>query len=177
MQFKTFFGMAMLASAVVASPIVEKRDAKPITDSLAQISKSIQAMTAGVAAFDGDAVKGAAILVQAESLLDVLSNSAKTIDPTPVLALNDAVQVLAPGNALITDVQKVIDALISKKPEFDKSNLSSVVTSTLNKFKTGAQTLLKSVTGKLPTNVSSVGDSIGKQIYAALDKGIAAFPK
>jgi hypothetical protein len=176
MQLKHFFGLAVFASSVVSAAI-EKRDAKPITDALKQISTSVQAMTSAVNVFDGDAVKGAAILVQAESLLDIISKSQKTISPIDPLVLADAVQVLAPGNALITDIEKVIDALISKKAAFDKSNLSSVVTSTLQKFRSGAEALLKVITAKLPANVSSVGDSIGKKIYENLDKGIAAFPK
>jgi hypothetical protein len=176
MQLKLFFGLSMLAGSVVSSSI-ERRDAKPVVDALKSISESIQAMTAGVQSFDGDTTKGAAILRQSESILSIMSSSAAAIAPTATLGLNEAVQILQPANSLVTDVQKVIDALISKKPEFDKSNLSSVVASTLQKIRPGAEAVIKAVTGKLPPSVSSVGESIGKQIYTALDKGIAAFPK
>jgi hypothetical protein len=177
MQFKVFFGLAVLVGSVISSPIVEKRDAKPVIDSLGGISKAIQALTANIGTFDGDAAKGAAIVTEAEGLLDVLNKAIATITPTPVLALTEAVQVLQPGNALVTDVQKVADGLIAKKEQIEKAKLGGVVNSTLTKFKTAAEGLLKTITTKLPTNVSSVGDSIGKQIYAALDKGLAAFPK
>jgi hypothetical protein len=176
MQIKSLFGLALFAGAVFASP-VEKRDAKPVTDALAGVSKSIQTMTASINTFDGDGAKGAVILTQAEALLKVLGDAVKSISPIAALPLNEAVQVLQPGNALIVDVQKVTDALISKKAEFTKSSLNGVVTDTLTKLRAASDSLLKTITGKLPANVSSVGDTIGKQIFAAIDKALAAYPK
>jgi hypothetical protein len=176
MQFKSFFGLAILVGMVVASP-AEKRDAKPIVDALTNISKAIKGMTVLVEAFDGDALKGAAILTQSEDLLAIIAKAAAAIEPLPALPLAESVQVLKPGNELITDTQKVVDSLIAKKAAFDKNSLSGVVTNTLVSFKAGSETLLKAISSKLPANVATVGDSIGKQIRAALDKGIAAFPK
>jgi hypothetical protein len=176
MQFNVFLGLAMLAGSAVPSSLGQL-DPKPIVDSLKNISQSVQAMTTGVQFFDGDAAKGAAILGQAEAILVIMSSSATAVSNITALGLVEAVQILQPANALVSDVQKVIDALISKKPEFDKANLSSVVTSTLQKIKPGAEAVIKAVTGKLPASVSSIGESIGKQIYTALDKGLAAYAK
>lgn len=176
MQIKALFGFALFAGAVFASP-AEKRDAKPVVDALASVSKSLQSLNAAIGTFNGDGAKGAAILTDAEALLKVLKDATAAITPTPALPLNEAVQILQPGNALITDVQKVTDALVAKKAEFTKSSLAAVVNETLTKLRVGADGLLKAITSKLPANVASVGDSIGKQIFAALDKAIAAYPK
>lgn len=176
MQVKALFGFALFAGAVFASP-AEKRDAKPITDALATVSKSLQSLTTSIGAFDGDGAKGAALLTEAEGLVKVLSDASAAINPTPALPLNEAVQILQPGNALITDVKKVTDALIGKKAEFAKTSLTLVVNETLTKLRGGADGLLKAITTKLPANVASVGDSIGKQIFAAIDGALAAFPK
>jgi len=177
MQIKALFGFALCAGAVFASPAVEKRDAKPVITALSTVSKALAALTTMISTFDGDGAKGAAILTEAESLLKVLTDASAAINPTPVLPLNEAVQILQPGNALITDVQKVTDGLIGKKAEFNKSSLGLVVNETLNKLRGGADGLLKAITSKLPVNVASVGDSIGKQIFAAIDKALVAFPK
>jgi hypothetical protein len=175
MKFTSVLSLGMLLGSAIASPSFQKRDAKPLIDALTGISKSTQAMTTSVSAFTGDAAAGAAILTQAEGLLKVISDATTTLGPLAVLPLNEAVQVLAPGNALIADVTKVTDALISKKDAFVKNSLGGVVEETLVKFKTAAEKLVGVITTKLPANVASVGATIGKQINASLDKGIAAF--
>jgi hypothetical protein len=175
MKFTSVLSLGMLLGGAIASPAFEKRDAKPLIDALTTISKSTQAMTASVAAFNGDAADGAKILGQAEDLLKVIDTATTSLGPLAALPLNEAVQVLAPGNALIADVNKVTDALISKKDLFVKNSLNGVVAETLVKFKAGSEKLVGIITSKLPANVASVGATIGKQINAALDKGIAAF--
>jgi hypothetical protein len=173
MQFKTIL-LPLLFGFVLASP-AKKRDAKPIMDALNEISKSIKGLTTTVGNFTGDPMEGVQILTQSEALLGVLKKANATISSIAALPLNEAVLVLQPGNALITDTQKVVDTLISKKAAFDKNNLSSVVTSTLQNFKTQSVALLAAIRSKLPTNVASVGDTIGKQINAAIDKGLATY--
>ncbi|KAE9970459.1 hypothetical protein BLS_003894 [Venturia inaequalis] len=175
MKFTQVLSLGMLLGSTVAAPTFQKRDAKPLIDALTNISKTTQSMTTAVTAFTGDAADGAKILTQAEGLLKVLDESTATLGPLPVLPLNEAVQVLAPGNALIADVQKVTDALIAKKEAFNKNSLGSVVGDTLTKFKGSAEKLVAAITQKLPPNVASVGATIGKQVNASLDKGIAAF--
>lgn len=165
----------MLLGSAVALPSLQKRDAKPMTDALGTISKTTQGLTTAVTAFTGDAADGAKILTQAEGLLKVLDDSTAALGPMAVLPLNEAVTVLAPGNVLIADVTKVTDALISKKDAFVKNSLGSVVGETLGKFKVSAQKLVDVITQKLPPNVASVGATIGKQINASLDKGIATY--
>jgi hypothetical protein len=177
MQFKSLFGLSIVLTAVVASPLENlKRDNKPILEALTYITKEISAMTTAVQAFDGDAVKGAAILTQSEGFLDYMKTATTKIAKLEPMPLAEAAAVLKPGNQLITDTEKVVDALISKKPEFEKNSLGSVVGATLKSMKSGSADMLKAVASKLPANVASVGDNIGKKINAALDKGIAAFP-
>lgn len=175
MKFTEVLSLGMLLGSAVASPSFQKSDAQPLIQALTTISKTTQAMTVSVSAFNGDAADGAKILTQAEGLLKVLDDSTAAIEPLAVLPLNEAVQVLAPGNALIADVTKVTDALIGKKDAFVKNSLGSVVGETLGKFKVSAEKLVGVITKKLPPNVASVGATIGKQINASLDKGIAAF--
>jgi len=128
-----------------------------------------------LASFNGDGVAAAAILTEAEKLLGVIKSATTAITPIATLPLNEAVQILQPGNALIADVQKVVETIIAKKPAFDKVSLSGVVKETLQKFKAGSEDLIAAIKKKLPANVATVGDSIGKQIYAHLDKGLAAY--
>lgn len=175
MKFTQVLSLGMLLGSAVASPAFQKRDAKPLIDGLSAISKSTQGMTTAVTAFTGDPADGAKILTQAEGLLKVLEDSANSLKSLPVLPLSEAVQVLAPGNALIADVNKVTDALIAKKDAFVKNSMGGIVGETLGKFKVSAEKLVGVITQKLPPNVASVGGTIGKQINASLDKGIAAF--
>jgi Hydrophobic surface binding protein A len=173
MQFKTLL-LPLLFGFVLASS-AERLDAKPVVDALNNISTAIQGLTTSVGKFSGDPVERVQILTQAEALLDVITKANKAINAIDALPLNEAVLVLKPGNALITDTQKVVDILISKKPDFDKNNLSSIVTTTLQNFKTQGISLIAVIRSKLPSNVASVGDTIGKQINAAIDKGLATY--
>jgi hypothetical protein len=173
MQFKSLF-ITLLCGVAIASP-VEKRDAKPLIDALGTISTAVKGLTASVIGFTGDGANGAKILTEAEALLEVLKKATSSVTPIAALPLAEAVQVLQPGNALITDVSKVVDAIIAKKPDFDKVSLSGVVNEVLGKFKVGADSLIVAIKTKLPANVATVGDSIGKQINASLDRALAAY--
>ncbi|QDS77991.1 hypothetical protein FKW77_002177 [Venturia effusa] len=175
MKFTQVLSLSMLLSGAIALPSIQKRDPKPLVDALTTISKTTQSMTTAVTAFNGDPAEGAKILTQAEGLLKTVDDATNTLGPMPVLPLNEAVQVLGPGNALIADVNKVIDALIAKKDAFVKNSMGSVVGETLGKFKASAEKMVGVITQKLPPNVASVGATIGKQINASIDKGIAAY--
>jgi hypothetical protein len=174
MLFKSLLSAALLCGTAFSS-VIDKRDSKPITDALASISSAIKELNAGVTGWNGDGAAAALLLVKAEDLNGVITKATSSINPIPVLPLTEAVQILAPGNALITDVQGVIDSLVAKKDGLVKQNLGVVVGETLARLKVGAQALIEAITTKLPANVQSVGGSIGKQINAALDKGVTAF--
>jgi len=108
--------------------------------------------------------------------LTIIAAAEAKIKPTVQLALQDAVAVLKPSNALQKTTDKVIDEMIKKKPALEKANVAAVVGATLVKFKAASESILAVVKLKLPDNVKAVGDSIGKKINESLDKGIKAFP-
>lgn len=168
MQFSKVFFSAVLATTVAA-------DAAPVITAMGKISTAIKGMNTALSSWTGDVVAASQILNQATDLLAVIDQAAKDTNAIQPLALSEAVKILQPGNALIADTKTIVASLDSKKADFDKNNLSSVVLDTLTKFKTGATGLITAIKSKLPANVASVGDSIGKQITSQLDTGITTF--
>jgi len=175
MLLQSVFSTALLCATAFASPVVEKRDAAPINNALASISTAVQGLTAQINSWTGDQAAATTILTNADGILGVIKKATAAITPTSNLPLLEATQVLTPGNALIADVQKVTTALISKKDGFVKQNLGPTIGQVLGKFKVEANNLILAIKSKLPANVAVVGDNIGQQINAALDKGTAAF--
>jgi hypothetical protein len=168
MQFKRFFAVAM-ATSVIASPM------SPISDTIAAINTALTAMNSKISAWQGDVVEASNILLVAQDLLAVIDKSTATVKGMSPLPLTEAVSILQPANALVKQTNQAVDGLSAKKDSLVKAELGSVVKDTFSKFKTGATSLLAAIREKLPDNVKTVGDSIGKQINSALDKGIAAF--
>jgi Hydrophobic surface binding protein A len=167
MQIKSILSYGLLAGAAFAQG--------PVADALTTISNQLDGLSKSVNGWDGDVVSASNILLQAQDLLGVIDKSIGSVQAAAVMPLTDAVNILKPANQLVKQTQEVINGLISKKAGFDKAKLSSVVKDTITKFKSSAATLISGVQSKLPDNVKSVADSIGKQINAAIDKGIAAY--
>jgi hypothetical protein len=177
MLFKTFITISFVIGSVLASPIAQAPVAAgaPVSKALNDITTALAGLRTKVTAWNGDVVDASNILLDADALLRIITTSETTISALSVLPLNEAVTILQPGNQLIKEAQATVDALISKKPEMDKTGLTSVVKTTLTNFKDAAVKTVAAVIKILPDNVKTVGDSIGKQINAALDKGIVAY--
>jgi hypothetical protein len=178
MQLKGFFSIGLMAGAVLAqappSPAAPAAS-NPVAQTLTTISNSLDVLTKDILAWGGDAVAGSNILLKAQDLLGVIDSSVGNVKSTAVMALNDAVNILKPGNNVVKQTQQLVDGLVAKKPAVDKAGLSPVVKDTMSKFKVSAAALINAVQSKLPDNVKAVAESIGKQINAALDKGAAAY--
>jgi hypothetical protein len=188
MLLKNFLSVAAIFGTVLASPTPQApatpviapaaapaAAGAPVSKALGDITAALAGLKTKVGVWNGDVVEAANVLLDAEALLDVIKASSKTVSALSMLPLNEAVTVLSPANKLIKEAQATIDALIQKKPAMDKAGLTTVVKGTLVNFKTEAATLITAIIKILPDNVKTVGDSIGKQINATLDKGVAAY--
>jgi hypothetical protein len=167
MQFKSILSIGLLVSSVFA--------ANPVTDALTTIGSGLGALSKDINAWDGDVVSASELLTKAQDLLDVITKSTPSVAGAPAMALTEAVNVLKPANQVVKLTQDTINAMISKKPGFDKAKLSPVVKETIAKFKVAAGSLVDAVQTKLPDNVKAVAGSISKQINAAIEKGLAAY--
>jgi hypothetical protein len=178
MHFKSILSFGLLVGSVLASPAPVPQAsgaAVPVGKALSDITTALQGLKTKVGAWNGDVVEASNVLLDAQDLLGVITSATKTVSALQVLPLNEAVTILQPANLLIKEAQGTVDGLISKKSAMDKAGLSSVVKDTLTKFKTGAGEMITAVMKILPDNVKTVGESIGKQINTALDKGLAAY--
>jgi hypothetical protein len=174
MLFKQYFTVAF-AGMVVASPISDA--ISTITTALGGLETSIlewQKVTPKTS--EEFAKKALTVLEKAEGILSTIGKATDAVKAMQPLPLTEAVTVLQPANALVKGTTKTIDLLISFKDDVTAVSLASTAGGVLGKFKVSAASLLAAIREKLPDNVKTVGDSIGKQINSALDKGITAFP-
>jgi len=169
----------VFAFAVVGAVVAQETKPNLIAEALASIGTALTALDAKISGWDGvDVAVGGDVLTQSEALLGIIGAAeakVKTVPKEPSITLQEATKVLGPSNALQKTTAKVIDGLISKKKNLDSLSLSGVVGQTLSKFKVASESLLKEVKIRLPVNVQPVGDTIGKKINEALDKGIKEF--
>ncbi|KAF2398908.1 hypothetical protein EJ06DRAFT_479935 [Trichodelitschia bisporula] len=173
MHFTSLFSLALLATTSLASPL--KRDVKPIVDSLSNISGAFVALATKIEAFTGAEADGKAVIMQSHALVNFIQTAKTAIQPIAVLSPVETAGVAAPGNTLVTDINKVIDRLTGHKADFDKLGLSADVRSSIVHIKSEGEQLIKIISSKLPASLAAAGEAVGKQINAALDKGLAVF--
>jgi hypothetical protein len=161
--------------ALCTDTTLQKRDAKPVIDALDSISTAVKGLTVSISSLSSAAEDYNNVLAQADQLLNVLVRATAEIKALSPLGLPDWPKIMTPGNALIAEVQKVINTLITKKPEVDRQNLAGIVAKTLAQFKVGAAELVTTINSKLPSALTPVGNSILRNIDNSLGKGIAAY--
>jgi hypothetical protein len=163
MQIIALLSIALAATATAA----------PIVQDLPTILNSITAISSALTAFD-TSIKGltettnvatATVDLNAKSaaILTALKDGTTKISAGTPVSLTEAIQLASKSAELSKGANAVVDALISKKPIFDKAGQSATVLSQMQDQLTATNDFAKALVSKLPAAVASVGNAQAKQ--------------
>jgi hypothetical protein len=182
MFLKSFGIFSLLAFSTLASPVsnnhasLNRRDYPTIKAVLDEVIKNLNDLTSKAKTWKGEAIDAVPILDSSAVLLKSLQKGYTTCSNTTAIGLTDAISILMPVNTLNNAVDAVVNALIDKKPLFDKAFLTIVVSDQLIMQKEAAVKVIDAVIAKLPAYVPGVvGTTLVGPVLTKLDKAITAF--
>ena len=181
MQLKRIFLLASIATSAIAAPIQEEtnnalvqRDLATVQQVFNSIMATIDKMVGVVEKFDGSPDQLVAVQTASEEILKIMDEGTQKIKSSPTMGLMDAINIITPTGTLGGKVDGVIQALGSKKAEFDKLNVSAVVLEQLKAQRASAENLSAAILANLPmpSLLGAIAGPIAKQITNKLDDGI-----
>jgi len=175
----------MQITALLSIALAATATATPIFQDLPTILSSITAISSALTTFD-TAIKGltettnvatATVELNAKSgaILTALKEGTTKIAASTPVSLTEAIQLASKSAELSKGANAVVDALISKKPIFDKAGQSATVLKQMQDQLVATNDFAKALVSKLPAAVASVGNAQAKQASDGLARGITAF--
>jgi hypothetical protein len=182
MFIKSLGIFSLLAFSAFSSPVqtrnthLHRRDYATIKAVLDDVIKNLNDLTAKAKGWKGEAIDAVPILDSSAALLKSLQTGYTKCNQTGPIGLTDAISILMPVNSLNNAVDAVVNALIEKKPQFDKAFLTIVVSDQLIMQKAAAIKVIDAVIAKLPAYVPGVvGTTLVGPVLTKLEKAITAF--
>jgi Hydrophobic surface binding protein A len=162
----------------VAANVQSKQADVPLLGMIESMSKSIQAVTSEAQKFSGENVEQAAkILSTYDELLAVINKSTAQLKTLPSLRAREAVLLLEPAGLLIAQLDTLVSTIGARKRDFDSNGISSVVLDTFVSGKKAAKDFFDVLDLKVPAKAVEVSEGIGKQLDAALTRGVRMFSR
>ncbi|KAE9967638.1 hypothetical protein EG327_011374 [Venturia inaequalis] len=177
MQFSTIFSIGLVATSAMAAPAVSRRGLTDVTAAFEKIEANIATMVAKVKAWDGQASSIAPVLEESGKLTATIKAQTAAIAGTGSIGITDAVGVAGPVNTLSAKVDDIVNALTSKKAQFDTAKLTSKVSGELTNDLTATKELIKTIVGKLPSIAVPIAQPLADGITTKLDKAVTTFSK
>lgn len=167
-----------LVSSVFAAPYIVKRDLATITGQIDEVNKMTEIVAstiAGLTAASGVAAATATLTSQSADIMASLNSGAGVIAGTSALSLPDALALNDFSNALVANVDKVVDAFIAKKDIIVAGGQGATVVSQLQAQKSASGPFIDALVSKVPAEAASIAKSQADRVITSLDRGIAAF--
>jgi hypothetical protein len=176
MRFSQVLGLSLISS-VFAAPHIVKRD-------LATITGQIDAVNAKITIIDGT-VKGltaadivattATLTTQSGDIVAALQVGTAAIAATGSITLVEALNLNSYSDALVANVNTVVDDFIAKKDIIVTGGQAATVVAQFQAQKTASSPFIDAVVSKVPEEAKSIASSQAGKVITALDRGIAAF--
>ncbi|KZL84484.1 cell wall protein [Colletotrichum incanum] len=163
-----------LVGIAFAAP-AEKRQAAVIQQAVTEVQGALTKLDTAVKGVGDDIASAQPVLAAATDAQNVISKAGQDIQAAQPLQLQEALGLQQIAGDLQTSVSGLMDTLISKKPNFDKLGVSSVVLQNLQQQKSSTQSLGQSLISKVPAIGQGIAQQAVDQISAVLDKGIQAY--
>jgi hypothetical protein len=150
-----------------------------VAKALNDITRSLHSLNGKISDWKttGDYVSASAILTtDAQTLLAVIASATSGLTGlTATLPLGEVLEILQPANVFMREELAVVDGLVAAREGLEKAGLSGTVGQVLVGVKAEAAKLMGEVMRIFPSSAKKLGESIGRQVIAALDKGLAAY--
>ncbi|CCF47684.1 hypothetical protein CH063_15975 [Colletotrichum higginsianum] len=163
-----------LVGTAFASPI-EKRQVAIIQQAVTEVQGAITKLDTAVKGVGDDIASAQPVLAAATDVKAVITKAGNDIQGAQPLQLTEALGLQQLAGDLQTSATGLIDTIISKKPNFDKLGVSSVVLQNLQEQKSTTTSLGQALISKVPAIGQGIAQQAIDQISAVLDKGIQAY--
>lgn len=174
--------LAILASPIIAAPLVTPESLgeqslidTSIKDVLTSVVDNTIALSVSVKAFDGNIQSSAPILAATQSLLDAITNGTKIVEAARNLDYIGLIGITGPTLDLNKAVDKVSEAIVGKKPLFEKAGLVPVVLEQLRDQQKAAQTLVNTLLLKVPLGTVTLGQTLSAPSLEGLAYAIEVY--
>ncbi|KAE9985650.1 hypothetical protein EG328_007064 [Venturia inaequalis] len=177
----------ILSLAFFASPIIAAPHTPPasngeqtfidatIKNVLSHVVDNTNALSVVVKAFDGNIQNSGPIIIASQALLDALVNGTKIVKEARSLDYIGLLDITAPTLNLNKAVDKVSEAIVAKKPVFEKAGLVPVVLEQLKGQQKAAQGLVKTLLTKVPPGTVTLGSILSAPSLDGLEYAIRAY--
>ncbi|KAK1997040.1 hypothetical protein LX36DRAFT_90752 [Colletotrichum falcatum] len=175
MHFSTFFVQALIAGSAVAMPasLKSKRQLETIQGALQNVQDSLGQLDTSVKALSAADPNSAANLLDASNKVQAsLKQGTTQIQGAQELSIGDALTLQQSAGGLTGAVQTVVDDLVSKKPELDKLQATSIAVDQLKQQKAVATDFSSAVVSKIPAIGQGIAQQSVDQVTNSLDGGI-----
>lgn len=181
MLFTNLLSLAFFASPLVAAPLAppeataEQTFDTSIKAVLANVIDNTITLSVVVKGFDGNIQSSGPIITASQGLLDSIVNGTKIVQEAHSLDYIGLLAITGPTLDLNNAVNKVAEAIVSKKPLFEKAGLVPVVLDQLKGQQTAARALVNTLLTKVPLGTVSLGTTLSAPSLEGLDYAISVF--
>ncbi|KAI9702656.1 MAG: hypothetical protein M1820_006162 [Bogoriella megaspora] len=165
---------ALLGSAFAGS-VITKRDVQTILTALNNVNSAAGRLDTAVKAFDGSSGAVTTLTNDNAAVLSAINTGTTNVQATTPISDNDALTVASTTQTLINTLNTTIDDLIAKKATLDRVGQSPTVLSDLRQQNTASTALGDAIVSKVPSDLSSIAQSLTAQISQNFQNGITAF--
>ncbi|KAK2024583.1 hypothetical protein LX32DRAFT_569659 [Colletotrichum zoysiae] len=175
MHFSTIFVQALMAGSAIALPasLKSKRQLETIQGALQNVQDSLGQLDTSVKALNAADPNTAANLLDASNKVQTaLKQGTTQIQGAQELSIGDALTLQQSAGGLTGAVQTTVDDLVSKKPELDKLQATSIAVDQLKQQKAVAGDFSTAIVSKIPAIGQGIAQQSVDQVTTSLDGGI-----
>ena len=164
-----------LVGTALASPGIVKRDVQTILTALNNVNSAATTLDTAVKGFTGSAAGVTTLNSDAAAVLSAINTGTTNVQGTTPISDLDALSVASATENLINTLNTTIDDLIAKKPTLATAGQTSTVLTDLEQQESASAALGNAIASKVPSDLTSVAQSLNAQIAQNFQNGIAAF--
>ncbi|KAK1970075.1 hypothetical protein LY78DRAFT_700335 [Colletotrichum sublineola] len=175
MHFSTVILQALIAGSAIAMPasLNSKRQLNVIQGALQNVQDSIGQLDTSIKALNSADPNTAANLLDASNKVQTaLKQGTTQIQGAEVLSIGDALTLQQSAGGLTGAVQTSVDDIVSKKPELDKLQATSIAVDQLKQQKAAAGDFSTAIVSKIPAIGQGIAQQSVDQVTNSLDGGI-----
>ena len=166
MRFDTLFFAALAVQIVSGATILEN---------VQQIDSSTAALGQTVEQWKGNFIGTLPIIESSFSLLKDINTGAKDAEASAPLTLDEAFGVAEATIELSGTVNSTLQAVIDRKPEFDKLLLGPIILGNLKMQNSATEKFSSAIVEKVPEEAQAIAESLIADIEASFKRALDVY--
>lgn len=172
MLFVNFFALLSFALEAAAKSTMVARDGVSVVKAMEEVLALTNKLDQIVKNFNGDAQP---LNDASKKLLTSINEGIVVVKASGMLDMGESANVAGPTMTLSTSVVNTVNDLIAKKQALAQAGQGALVYRSLQDQKAGAVALSQAIISRVHPQTAPLGDTLTKEMIAALQTGIDAF--